>query len=167
MAINLAILLISFVAMEGVAWLTHKYVMHGVLWCLHKDHHAPAHDQVLQKNDLFFVIFALPGIALIAAGAAHGWSSWHAWAGAGITLYGLAYFLVHELFIHRRLKVFGAGKHPYLVAVRRAHKAHHKHLQKEDGECFGMLLVPPRVLRDAVFRTDAREQETKVDQQAT
>ncbi len=29
----------AFVLMEGVAWFTHKYVMHGFLWSIHRDHH--------------------------------------------------------------------------------------------------------------------------------
>ena len=62
--------------------------------------------------------------------------------GIGITLYGIAYFFVHEVVIHQRLKFFTRTKNRYLLALRRAHKAHHKHLGKEDGECFGMLLVP-------------------------
>ena len=28
-----------FFGMEGVAWTTHKYVMHGSLWSLHESHH--------------------------------------------------------------------------------------------------------------------------------
>lgn len=38
-AIYFLIVLGSFLAMEGVAWFTHKYIMHGLLWTLHKDHH--------------------------------------------------------------------------------------------------------------------------------
>lgn len=37
--INLLIVLLAFVAMEGVAWFSHKYLMHGLFWYLHKDHH--------------------------------------------------------------------------------------------------------------------------------
>ena len=29
----------TFIFMEFVAWFTHKYVMHGLLWILHRDHH--------------------------------------------------------------------------------------------------------------------------------
>jgi len=36
---NLLVLIVTFFAMEGVAWLTHRFVMHGLLWVLHKDHH--------------------------------------------------------------------------------------------------------------------------------
>ena len=71
------------------------------------------------------------------------------WIGAGIALYGLAYFLVHDVFIHRRFNWFKHTNNAYLMAIRKAHKVHHKHLGKEDGECFGMLFVPPRYLREA------------------
>jgi beta-carotene 3-hydroxylase len=67
--------------------------------------------------------------------------------GFGILAYGIAYFLVHEIFIHQRLKWFRNSDNTYLRAIRRAHKIHHKHLGKEDGECFGMLIVPWKYLR--------------------
>ena len=37
MAVVLYILVLvgTFVVMEGITWLTHKYVMHGFLWYLH------------------------------------------------------------------------------------------------------------------------------------
>jgi beta-carotene 3-hydroxylase len=62
--------------------------------------------------------------------------------GAGITMYGFAYFMVHDIFIHQRFKLFRNADNRYSRAVRRAHKMHHKHIGKEDGECFGMLVVP-------------------------
>ena len=61
--------------------------------------------------------------------------------GLGITLYGLIYFLIHDIFIHQRKKWFRNSNSKYLRALRRAHKVHHKHLGKYDGECFGMLVV--------------------------
>ena len=39
MLINILIVLGTFIFMEGVAWFTHKYVMHGFLWSWHKSHH--------------------------------------------------------------------------------------------------------------------------------
>ena len=60
----------------------------------------------------------------------------------GITVYGAAYFFVHDLFIHQRIKVLKNTKNKYLLGIRRGHKVHHKKLTKQDGECFGMLLVP-------------------------
>ena len=32
----------------------------------------------------------------------------------------------------------------YAKGIRRAHKIHHKNINKEGGECFGMLFVPKR-----------------------
>jgi len=46
----------TFIVMEGITWCTHKYVMHGFLWILHKDHHQ-VRPGVFEKNDLFAFIF--------------------------------------------------------------------------------------------------------------
>jgi beta-carotene 3-hydroxylase len=69
--------------------------------------------------------------------------------GIGVALYGLAYFLVHEVVIHERLKWFSKIDNFYFRALRKAHKIHHKHLGKEDGECFGMLVVPKKYFKEA------------------
>ncbi len=139
----------TFIAMEGVAWATHKYVMHGFLWSLHRDHHHKDQYSALERNDWFFVIFAVPSMILFILGGQLGANTPWGWLGLGILIYGVAYFLVHEVFIHRRLPWFRNTRSRYLLAVRRAHKMHHKHLGKEDGECFGMLIVPIRFLREA------------------
>ena len=128
--------------MEGVAWFTHTYVMHGFLWVLHKDHHDRSNHSPFEKNDFFFLIFALPGSLFIILGSQIGIDFFLFWIGIGITLYGAAYFFVHDLFIHQRVKVLKKTKNPYLLGIRRGHKVHHKQLDKEDGECFGMLIVP-------------------------
>jgi beta-carotene 3-hydroxylase len=129
----------TFVLMEGVTWLTHKYVMHGFLWYLHQDHHNPKH-HVFEKNDAFFIIFAIPSWLCIMLGSMNEvW--WIVSIGAGIALYGLAYFLVHDVIIHQRFKIFSRSNNRYVKAIRWAHKMHHRHLNKEDGESFGMLFV--------------------------
>ncbi len=67
---------------------------------------------------------------------------------AGITLYGLTYFIIHEVLIHRRFKFMDKFRDfPYFKGLIRAHKAHHKHLGKEDGECFGLLYVPKKFFK--------------------
>lgn len=127
--------------MEGATWLIHKYVMHGFLWTLHRDHHDHSHTGDLERNDLFFFIFALPTIVLMYYGVRNG-LSYQFYIGFGIFLYGMAYFLVHDIFIHQRIKVLRNTQNAYLLAIRRAHKQHHKHTGKEEGECFGFLWVP-------------------------
>lgn len=131
-----------FILMEGVTWCTHKYVMHGFMWYFHEDHHVP-HKHFFEKNDAFFLIFAIPSFLLILFGSMNGFD-WRSSVGFGIMAYGLAYFLVHDVLIHRRFKWFDKTQNRYLRALRKAHKVHHKHLGKEDGECFGMLYVPKK-----------------------
>ncbi|WP_445457212.1 sterol desaturase family protein [Flavobacterium sp. HNIBRBA15423] len=133
--------LFTFLTMEGVTWLTHKFVMHGFLWYLHEDHHQPKYQGVFEKNDAFFVIFAVPSIALLYFGV-NPELNYLFFIGLGIMLYGMAYFLIHDVLIHQRFKWFKNTKNKYLVGLRKAHKIHHKHLGKEHGECFGMLYVP-------------------------
>lgn len=64
------------------------------------------------------------------------------YVGIGIAIYGLAYFLVHEILIHQRFKWWTRTNSLYFKGLRKAHKVHHKSLGKEEGECFGMLIVP-------------------------
>lgn len=144
---NIALVMLAFLAMEGMAWFTHKYVMHGLLWMLHKDHHKKETTGFFEHNDFFFLIFALPGIAGLLVGINSGFNHWF-WIGLGITLYGITYFLVHDIFIHQRFKLFRKSESAYFRAIRRAHKMHHKHLGKQDGECFGMLWVPLKYFRN-------------------
>lgn len=144
--INFLVVLAAFICMEGIAWFTHKYIMHGLLWKLHKDHHNKGSSGFFEHNDFFFLIFAIPGITALLVGRLYQYNVVF-WIGLGITLYGLAYFLVHDIFIHQRFKIFRNSNSIYLKAIRRAHKVHHKHLNKEDGECFGMLWVPFKYFR--------------------
>ncbi len=146
--INTVCFLLAFSGMEGVAWFTHKYVMHGMLWNLHQDHHTPSKDHVMEKNDLFFLIFSIPGIIGLVLGL---WTNFGFlfWIGLGITIYGLAYFLVHDIFIHQRIKWFKRTNNRYFRAIRKAHKVHHKHRNKHNGECFGMLWVPLKYFKEA------------------
>ena len=60
---------------------------------------------------------------------------------------GITYFMVHDVLIHQRFKWFKHTKSEYLLGLRKAHKIHHKHLGKEEGECFGMLNVPKKYFR--------------------
>jgi beta-carotene 3-hydroxylase len=139
--LNILVVVVSFIAMEVVAWFTHKYIMHGLLWSLHKDHHKKESSGFFEHNDFFFLIFALPGITGLFFGMQNHFN-YLFWIGLGITLYGFTYFLVHDIFIHQRFNFFRNTSNAYFAAIRRAHKMHHKHLDKNYGECFGMLWVP-------------------------
>ena len=144
--INILITVAALTSMEVVAWFAHKYMMHGFLWILHKDHHKKESKGFLEHNDFFFLIFAIPGMAGLYTGIQNAFNFFF-WIGLGITIYGFAYFIVHDIFIHQRFKILRHTNNQYLKAIRRAHKMHHKHLGKEHGECFGMLWVPFKYFR--------------------
>jgi beta-carotene 3-hydroxylase len=134
-----AIIVVVFLIMEGVSWVTHRYVMHGFLWTLHEDHHVKR-PGFFERNDAFFIIFAVPSFFLILFGTIYS-IYWMQALGFGVMSYGFAYFLVHEVIIHQRFKWFTRSNNKYIRTIRWAHKMHHKHLGKEDGESFGMLMV--------------------------
>ena len=135
----------TFFFMEFVAWATHKYIMHGFLWNLHQDHHVVDKNKIFQKNDYFFLIFAIPSIVLMYYGFSN--MSVEFFIGLGILFYGIAYFLVYDVIIHRRLPPPSKTKSKYIKAIRKAHKIHHKNLGKQNGVNFGMLIVPKKYFK--------------------
>jgi beta-carotene 3-hydroxylase len=141
------VLLATFFGMEFMAWFTHKFVMHGFMWYFHRDHHQ-VEAGFFEKNDVFFLIYAIPSWLGIMLGMMYN-AYFFVWMGYGIAVYGVAYFLVHDVFIHRRYRFIREIDHPYFYAIRKAHKVHHKNQDKEEGACFGMLLVPPKFYREA------------------
>ena len=147
--INIITLFVSFIAMEGVAWFTHKYIMHGMFWNLHKDHHKKEVYGFFEKNDYFFLVFATPGILCLYFGLYH--VALLFWIGLGITFYGFAYFMVHDLFIHQRFNILKRSERAYLRAIRKAHKVHHKVHVKRGCENFGMLWVPLKYFMNQNF----------------
>jgi beta-carotene 3-hydroxylase len=145
MALGSAVLLALAVAvsMEAVAWATHKYVMHGVLWVLHEDHHRPLR-RGFQKNDLFAVFFAVPSVLFFLWGrTGGGWGA--SAAGAGLLLYGLGYFLFHDVMFHKRVGWLRLKPSTfYLKRIVRAHADHHQSFGKGEARAFGFLYAPPR-----------------------
>ena len=155
--INFLLLILSFGFMEFVAWSNHKYVMHGFLWRWHKDHHV--HDQQkmaledmqfsgVEKNDLFFLIYAIPAIILLIIGFANN-NFYLVFIGSGITLYGITYFLVHDILIHQRIKIKPFLNHhrKYVQAIIKAHLAHHRPRDVNDFRNFGLLIFPFHFLK--------------------
>ena len=140
----IGVVVLTFVGMEFVAWFAHKYVMHGWLWSWHEDHHKPhMRDGFFEKNDLFFVVFAVPSATCYILGSATP-HFWLFFVGVGISIYGLVYFLIHDVYIHRRFKWFKHLDSRYSRAILRAHGAHHAKPDKEDCESFGLLIVDPK-----------------------
>lgn len=131
-----------------MAWFTHKFIMHGFLWSLHADHHKKDHNSWFERNDTFFIFYAVVSMLFIFLWQ-NGILDIGLAIGFGIFTYGLTYFLVHDIFIHQRFKLFRKANNKYARALRRAHKMHHKHIGKNQGECFGMLFFPFKHYKNA------------------
>ncbi len=143
MLLNVALVLGTFLFMEGVAWFTHKYIMHGFLWSWHRDHHNH-HNGFFERNDLFAVVFSLTAICLVVTGVDNPDYRYLAWIGAGVTLYGLFYFIFHDIIVHRRMKMKVDTSGRYMQRIMRAHYIHHKVHSKAGAEAFGFLYAPKR-----------------------
>ncbi|MHB9879754.1 sterol desaturase family protein [Pacificimonas sp. ICDLI1SI03] len=141
-ATGLLLALATVLFMEAFAYVMHRWVMHGFLWSLHKSHHEPR-TGTFEKNDWFGVIFALPSIALIAMGTQLGFWPGLAWIGLGIALYGLIYFVFHDLMVHQRLPNRYVPKSRWMKRIVQAHKIHHAASSKHGTVSFGFLYAPP------------------------
>lgn len=130
----------TLAAMEGVAWVTHRYLMHGPLWFLHESHHRPQ-EGWFEWNDLFGIFFAVPSIILIWFGT-HGTPAL-LWVGLGMTAYGVAYFGFHDVIVHRRLPLRVAPQGRYFRRIIQSHLIHHKTHEKHGAVSFGFLYAPP------------------------
>lgn len=144
---NGLIVVATVVAMELVAYLVHRFVMHGSSgWGWHRSHHEP-HDEVLERNDLYAVVFAALALALILYAMADFGPLY--WVGIGMTAYGLLYFVVHDGLVHGRWPFRLVPKNPYLKRLVQAHRLHHAVEGREGCVSFGFLYAPPvRELRD-------------------
>jgi beta-carotene 3-hydroxylase len=131
------------ILMEGVAWFLHKYVMHGFGWFLHEDHHRPRNGR-FEKNDVFGLFFSLISFFFILTGVLSGFDFRFA-VGIGIMLYGIGYFMVHDVFFHRRIRIKYKPKSGYMRRVLRAHGIHHQKSTAHEGVNFGFLYASKRM----------------------
>ena len=125
---------VALVAMEAVSYAMHRWVMHGAGWGWHRSHHEPRRGRRFEENDRFPIVFALLAMVLFATGH---WS-----VAIGVTAYGALYALVHEVYIHRRVRI-RLPRTRYLDWLREAHADHHR----TGGEPYGMLLPITRRAR--------------------
>ena len=148
--INIAIFLSAFIMMEGVAYVTHKYAMHGFLWSLHKSHHVPR-EGLFELNDLFAFYFALPSILSIWIGV--NISEPFLYVGLGMTAYGVMYFAFHYGIVHRRMGFRYQARNSYIRRIIRAHGAHHAWNGRDGAVSFGFLYSKPiRVYQEELKR---------------
>ena len=162
------IVLVTVLAMEWVAWASHKYVMHGFGWGWHRDHHEP-HDNKLEKNDRFALVGAAISIAFFAIGSpwVMGEGAWWpgTWIGLGVLIYGLIYTLVHDGLVHQRWFRY-VPRGGYAKRLVQAHHLHHATVSREGGVSFGFVFVRDPAALKAELKRQHAAGETRMRESA-
>lgn len=144
----------SFVVMEPITYLVHRFVMHGFGVVLHRSHHR-RNTSGWEANDLYPVLFASLVCLAMAAGFNISHLAFVLPVAIGVTIYGATYALVHDVYIHRRLPVFRRPVAALDLFAER-HELHHRF----NGEPYGMLLpIIPRALRQRVANGSTPSQD--------
>lgn len=136
--------ILGFAIMEFSGWFIHKYIMHGPLWNIHKTHHQPS-KSFFELNDLFSLLFGSIAVLMIFLGLEG--LDYRFWIGMGISFYGMLYFFIHDVLVHRRIKWFERPKNKLLLGIFRAHQAHHATNKKDDAVSFGLFVVPKKYFK--------------------
>ncbi len=123
--------------LEAFSYVLHRWLFHGLLWPVHRTHHLPRRG-VFELNDLFSLFFTLLAGGLLIFAPVPLRASWQFPLGLGIAVYGLLYFVAHDLFTHRRWLPF-KHRNATLNRVRRAHQRHHQSVAKKGQEPFGLF----------------------------
>ncbi|MEB2779375.1 sterol desaturase family protein [Algoriphagus persicinus] len=137
--------ILGFVLMELSGWAIHKYLMHGPLWLIHKTHHEHS-DSFFELNDLFSFLFGSIAVLLIFLGI--GGLDYRFWIGIGISAYGMLYFFLHDILIHRRVKWLDRPRSGFLKGIFQAHQVHHQSNKRDGAVSFGLFLVPKKYFKN-------------------
>jgi beta-carotene 3-hydroxylase len=151
------IVVATFLSWEFVAWVTHKYVMHGLLWTWHKSHHT-RHDHKLERNDWFVVIFSIPSIFLFYYGSVVAFNPYVLAVGIGILCYGIFYLIFHDIIVHQRIPWRPKKRSRYLERMINAHYTHHSKHTKDGCEAFGFLYAPKKYEPKSFVMRDKRKE---------
>jgi beta-carotene 3-hydroxylase len=132
----------AFITMEFVSYLAHRFVYHKLLWVFHESHHTPRKG-AFEWNDVFPLFFASISIVVIWYAVGDPSRSDILALALGVTLYGMVYFFLHDIYVHRRIPgvVF---RNPYMRRLKKAHMVHHAF----GGEPYRLLLFHAKDVRD-------------------
>lgn len=148
----------GFLAMEGIAWLSHRYVMHGWGWGWHRSHHEPGTGW-FERNDLYALFGVALSIGLFLLAGRLQWPAVQALA-VGVTVYGLLYGLVHDGLVHQRWPFRYTSRSGYLRRLVQAHRLHHAVRSREGAVSYGFLIVrDPRRLAAELKTRRARARD--------
>ena len=141
MIVGILLFIMTILVMESVAYVAHRWIMHGPGWFLHESHHRERRGR-FEANDLYALIFAVPSIVLLYGGVNLDWGSWAIWVGAGIAAYGAIYFGFHDVIVHQRIAHRYVARSAYMKRIVQAHRLHHATESKRGSVSFGFLWAP-------------------------
>lgn len=146
---TILVALVAFCSMEPLTAATHRWIMHGVGERLHRSHHGPRRGR-FESNDWYPVLFAaLVNVGFIVGFNVAGFAALVP-IGIGVTAYGAAYALVHDVYIHQRLGWFATHRIALFDRLAEAHRIHHLY----NAAPYGMLApVVPAALRERAAHT--------------
>ena len=121
--LELLLFLGSFVFMEGVAYITHKYVMHGFLWSLHESHHRPREGLLRKKRPVR--IFLRPAVDTADLAGRQCQPDAVLPIGTGLTAYGLFLLRLSRRHSAPPAAVRYRGNNAYMKRIIQAHYVHH------------------------------------------
>jgi len=143
MLTTISIILAVVVIMEGLTWAFHRYVMHGPGWRLHRSHHNPHSGKHFELNDFYAIFFGALAVVLFYFGWIEDGIWWLYPIGIGVSVYGVLYFIVHDVLTHRRVPIAWMPKSRYIGRLIAAHHLHHVTKGRDGGVAFGFLYTPP------------------------
>lgn len=140
LASNFAVVLLTVVAMEGLASVVHRHVMHRFGWGWHQSHHRKR-PGLFERNDLYALCFALLSIGCFVLGSTLQ-LVWY--VGLGMVVYGILYALLHDGLVHRRIPLPRMMiSNRYLKRLVQAHRLHHATFTRKGAVSFGFLYARP------------------------
>ena len=139
---GLLVLAATVIAMELVAYASHRWIMHGPGWFLHRSHHRPRAG-LFEANDWYAAVFAIPSMLLFLWGIGLGHGALYAWIGGGIAAYGAIYFGFHDVIVHKRIGHRYVPRSSYMKRIVQAHRLHHATESKHGAVSYGFLWAPP------------------------
>ncbi len=136
-----ALTAVAAILMEPISAAIHRWFGHGPGWVLHRSHHE---DELvgLEANDVIPAVSALLTMVAFWVGVSVPGAAAAVPLALGATIYGLAYFVLHDLYIHRRIPLL-PRRVAWLEPIRLAHLEHHSTGTGNWGILSGVAVARP------------------------
>ncbi len=155
----IGLIIFAFVSVEIFSYAAHRFLFHGILWKIHRTHHA-ARKGAFELNDIFSAIFALFSILLMVFADKPFVISIAFPIGLGISIYGFVYFIIHDFFTHRRFLPF-KSTNKSLLTIRAAHQRHHQTTEKIGIAPYGLFIFDYSKFGEKISAAKTKRAEVK------